>query len=53
MFDNQNEHRKWEGIQVGALDSNLVGPTFPAIPSFTFPTGPTGPTGETGPTGPT
>ncbi|MEW9597757.1 exosporium leader peptide-containing protein [Bacillus toyonensis] len=41
-----------------AINPNLIGPTFPPIPSFTLPTGPTGATGPTGigitgPTGPT
>ncbi|TKI76199.1 exosporium leader peptide-containing protein, partial [Bacillus mycoides] len=36
-----------------ALDSELIGPTFPPIPSITFPVGPTGGTGPTGVTGPT
>ena len=42
-----------------SISPDLVGPTFPPIPSFTLPTGITGPTGntgatgDTGPTGPT
>ncbi|PFF64880.1 hypothetical protein COA05_27665 [Bacillus thuringiensis] len=36
-----------------SISPDLVGPTFPPIPSFTLPTGITGPTGSTGPTGPT
>ncbi|WP_353767572.1 exosporium leader peptide-containing protein [Bacillus fungorum] len=32
-----------------ALNPNLIGPTFPPIPSFTLPTGPTGNTRTTGP----
>ncbi|MGF2716788.1 exosporium leader peptide-containing protein, partial [Bacillus cereus] len=51
MFENQNEKKKWEGIQAAAFDPNLVGPTLSSIPPFTFPTGATGPTGPTGATG--
>ncbi|WP_182812948.1 exosporium leader peptide-containing protein [Bacillus sp. ME78] len=36
-----------------SISPDLVGPTFPPIPSFTLPTGITGPTGNTGPTGDT
>ncbi|SDL43345.1 exosporium leader peptide [Bacillus toyonensis] len=36
-----------------AINPNLIGPTFPPIPSFTLPTGLIGTTGVTGPTGPT
>ncbi|MED3051501.1 exosporium leader peptide-containing protein, partial [Bacillus thuringiensis] len=32
-----------------SISPDLVGPTFPPIPSFTLPTGITGPTGSTGP----
>ncbi|HHK5566381.1 TPA: exosporium leader peptide-containing protein [Bacillus thuringiensis] len=56
--------KKWEGLKAknlssSSLDSSLIGPTLPPIPSFTLPTGVTGPTGPTGasgitgPTGPT
>ncbi|WP_243821153.1 exosporium leader peptide-containing protein [Bacillus thuringiensis] len=34
-----------------SISPDLIGPTFPPIPSFTLPTGNTGPTGDTGPTG--
>lgn len=50
MFENQNEKKKWEGIQAAAFDPNLVGPTLSSIPPFTFPTGATGPTAATGTT---
>ncbi|WP_309459989.1 exosporium leader peptide-containing protein, partial [Bacillus thuringiensis] len=36
-----------------ALNSKLIGPTFPKAPPFKFPVGETGSTGITGPTGPT
>ncbi|PFR16474.1 exosporium leader peptide-containing protein [Bacillus cereus] len=53
--------KKWEGLKAknlssSSLDSSLIGPTLPPIPSFTLPTGgtgPTGPTGASGATGPT
>ncbi|WP_146737707.1 exosporium leader peptide-containing protein, partial [Bacillus tropicus] len=56
--------KKWEGLNAknlssSSLDSSLIGPTLPPIPSFTLPTGasgitgPTGPTGASGATGPT
>ncbi|PFL02907.1 exosporium leader peptide-containing protein [Bacillus thuringiensis] len=53
--------KKWEGLKAknlssSLLDSSLIGPTLPPIPSFTLPTGvtgPTGPTGASGATGPT
>ncbi|WP_306008292.1 exosporium leader peptide-containing protein [Bacillus sp. MMSF_3353] len=55
--------KKWEGLKANnlsssSLDSSLIGPTLPPIPSFTLPTGgtgstgPTGASGITGPTGP-
>ncbi|PER78694.1 exosporium leader peptide-containing protein, partial [Bacillus cereus] len=43
----------YKALHGPALDSDLIGPTFPAIPPFTFPSGPTGNTGATGPSGPT
>ncbi|MED1304169.1 bclA protein, partial [Bacillus pacificus] len=37
-----------EFISAGALDPDLVGPTFSSVPPPTGPTGFTGPTGITG-----
>ncbi|MGE1043948.1 exosporium leader peptide-containing protein [Bacillus wiedmannii] len=55
---NKSEHdSKWldsyKLLFAAALDSSVIGPTFPPISPFTLPTGPTGDTGPTGSTGPT